>query len=59
MYLHDYRTAKHLNDERVRRSLARSRKTPIDSYVRSRPEIEADVVEVVFGTCCESQPMGA
>lgn len=56
MYLYDHKTAKRLHEERVNRSLARSRRGtyPIDGFVRPQPEAGADIVEIEFGTWCES-----
>ena len=61
MYLYDHNTAKRLHDERIRRSLAGNRRRidPIDGFVRPKSETEADIVEVEFGTWCETHPMGA
>lgn len=61
MYLYDHNTAKRLQEEKIKRSLARSPHGihPIDSFVRPQPEIDADIVEVEFGTWCESHPLGA
>ena len=61
MYLYDHNTAKRLHEEKIERSLARSPlgPHPIDGFVRPQPEIDADIVEVEFGTWCESHPIGA
>jgi len=61
MYLYDHNTAKRLQEERIKRSLARSPRGnyPIDGFIRPEPETDADIFEVEFGTWCESHPMGA
>ena len=61
MYLYDHNTAKRLHEEKIKRSIARSPRGTdlIESYVRPQPEIDADIVEVEFGTWCESHPIGA
>ena len=61
IYLYDHSMAKQLNEERVRRSLAKRQRTVplIDGFVRPQPETDADIVEVEFGTWCQSQAMGA
>lgn len=59
IYLYDYETAKRYHREHIQRSLAKKKDLPIDEYVSPIEKNEADVVEVEFGTWCESQPKGA
>ena len=63
IYLFTYQEIKRADIERRTRSLERlhrSGRAPIDSYSRPRPEPEdADVIELVFATHCESEPIGA
>lgn len=64
IYLFTYHEVKQAHTERMERSLQRlyrSGQAPIDSFVRPRHEveIEADVIELVFTTHCESEPIGA
>lgn len=55
------RDAQMIHEERLRRSSLRQSaegKGPSDSYVRPVAD-EADIVEVVFGTACEIERLGA
>ena len=64
IYLFTYQEIKQAHTERTTRSLQRlhqSGRAPIESFVRPKreTEVEADVIELVFATHCESEPIGA
>ena len=61
LYLYGYREIKQLNDERRSRSIAEfRRRQPVpDPRVADREAPEADVIELVFGTACRPDRIGA
>lgn len=62
MSLFSYQDVKAIQSERRERSLRRranSRITPPDTYLRPRREVEAEVVELVFATACDTDRIGA
>jgi hypothetical protein len=62
IYLFTYQEIKQHTEERNRRALRKfeqRRRAPIDSYVRPTPDVDADVIELMFGARCESEPIGA
>lgn len=55
-----YDQVKRLTEERTRRALRKyeaQRTAPVDSFVR--PATEAEVIELVFVSGCESESIGA
>lgn len=55
-----YDQVKRMTEERTRRSLLKyeaQRVRPADSYVK--PKTEAEVVELLFPTACETESIGA
>ena len=55
-----YDQIKRMTEERTRRSLLKyeaQRKTPVDSFVK--PKTEAEVIELVFTTACDTESIGA
>ena len=61
LYLYGYREIKQLTDERLSRSLAelsRRQAVPEPRLVDRQPP-EADVIELVFGTACLPDRIGA
>lgn len=62
IYLTTFDELKRHTEERRNRALAKyesSRRHVNDSYFRPRPDVEADVVEVTFGSACAPQSIGA
>jgi len=61
IYLYGYREIKQLSDERRSRSLAEfSRRQPVpEPRISDRKPPEADVIELVFGTACRPDRIGA
>lgn len=55
-----YDQVKRMTEERRRRSLVKyeaRRQTTADSYVK--PKTEGEVIELVFGTACDTESIGA
>lgn len=62
LYFFSYRDVKAMTKERRTRSLQRmaaSGALPLDGYRRPEPEPDAEVVELVFSTACETDRIGA
>jgi len=62
IYLFGYQDIKRISEERRSRSLARyelRRELPSDSFVRLERATDADIVELVFGTHCDAESIGA
>jgi hypothetical protein len=61
IYLTHYEYIKRLTEERQRRALAalEARQPTIDSFVRAKPEPEAEVIELILGTACTHESIGA
>ncbi|HJQ77312.1 MAG TPA: hypothetical protein VJ948_08620 [Acidimicrobiia bacterium] len=62
IYLSTYRDLKAIVEERTKRSLKRlaaSGAAPLDGYRRPAPQPQADVVELVFASVCDTELIGA
>ncbi|MFZ0012760.1 MAG: hypothetical protein WAL25_01475 [Acidimicrobiia bacterium] len=61
IYLTHYQDIKRITEERRRKSLAtlEARRSTIDSFVRAKPEPEAEVIELMLGPACLPESLGA
>jgi len=61
MYLYGYEDIKRVNEERQHRSLARYRlqEQARSSLITVERDTEAEIVEIHFGSQCESHQIGA
>lgn len=62
MILLNLRDARAIQEDRIRSSQRRRLRlgaVPIDAFVRQPRSEEADVIEVMFGTACDTSQIGA
>ena len=62
MYSFTYEMVKRINEDRRRESLARyqaTRQDPDDTFVRPETSESADIIDLVFGTGCPPESIGA
>lgn len=62
MFLFNLRDAQVVQEDRLRRARRwrfESGAEPIESFVRPPRSEEADVIEVIFGTACDTSQIGA
>lgn len=62
MILFNLRVAQAIQEDRMRRSRRRRFRSvgePIESFVRPPRTEEGDVIEVIFGTACDTSQIGA